>query len=357
MTDFTIKSGDTAPALTATLYDGATPVNLTGATVTIRMRAIGYPLPLLDDVPAVITDPQGGKVSYQWQAGDTDEVGDYEVEWTVTFAGGGVQTFPTEGFTEVQIEPSLADPPVEALPLPDQCWPVDEGCCAEFGSYPVTVRNRAKALATQTLRMLTGYRVGGCPVTVTPRVYCSTHGWWYAARPISPFFPVANTSGAWVNNGCVCGTFERVTLPGPVGRVDEVKVAGVALTNTAYEVVNGRHLVRTDDISWPAELDTVQVTYLRGIPVDGLGAYAAGVLACEYAKACSGAKCRLPAGVTEVVRQGVAYTIATGAFPDGRTGIREVDAYLMRWNPNGLRADSTVWTPDMPTVNTTTWRV
>lgn len=30
---------------------------------------------------------------------------------------------------------------------------------------------------------------------------------------------------------------------------------------------------------------------------------------------------------------------------------------MMRWNPNGLRADSTVWTPDMPTVNTTTWRV
>ena len=29
MTDFTITSGDTAPALTATLYDGATPVNLT----------------------------------------------------------------------------------------------------------------------------------------------------------------------------------------------------------------------------------------------------------------------------------------------------------------------------------------
>lgn len=354
MTDFTIKSGDTAPALTATLYDGTTPLNLTGASVTLRMRAVGFALPVLDDVPAVIVaPPEDGKVSYSWQTGDTDEPGDFEVEWTVTFAGGAVQTFPTAGYTEVQIEPSLAEPPGVVLPLPDQCWPVDEGCCAEFHTYPVTVRNRAKALATQTLRMLTGYRVGGCAVTVTPRVFCRVHGWW----PASPFWPVVNTSGAWVNNGCVCGTFDRLTLPGPIGRVDEIKVDGVTLVNTAYEVVDGRHLVHTDSQPWPADLDTVQVTYLRGIPVDGLGAYAAGVLACEYAKACSGAKCRLPAGVTEVVRQGVAYTLATGAFPDGRTGIREVDAYLMRWNPNGLRADSTVWTPDTPSVSTTTWRV
>ena len=65
------------------------------------------------------------------------------------------------------------------------------------------------------------------------------------------------------------------------------------------------------------EPDTFSVTYLNGYPVDGLGAYAAGVLAMEFAKACTGGKCRLPAGVTSVARQGVSLQIATGAFPAG----------------------------------------
>ena len=39
MADFTIKSGSTTPALTVTLLDGAAPVDLTGATVRMRMRS------------------------------------------------------------------------------------------------------------------------------------------------------------------------------------------------------------------------------------------------------------------------------------------------------------------------------
>ena len=88
------------------------------------------------------------------------------------------------------------------------------------------------------------------------------------------------------------------------------------------------------------------MTYLNSYPVDSLGAYAVGVLAMEFAKACIGGKCRLPATVTAITRQGVSFEIASGTFPSGFTGIREVDTYISMWNPQGLRQRASVWTPD-----------
>src|SRR5690606_29937777 len=91
----------------------------------------------------------------------------------------------------------------------------------------------------------------------------------------------------------------------------------------------------------PGDPDTFTVTYINGYPPDDLAAYAVGVLAMEYAKACSGTKCRLPIGTTSVVRQGVSIEIATGSFPNGMTGIREVDAWISLWRPEG----SPRWAP------------
>jgi hypothetical protein len=69
----------------------------------------------------------------------------------------------------------------------------------------------------------------------------------------------------------------------------------------------------------------------------------------EFAKACTGGKCRLPANVTSVSRQGVAYEIAAGTFPEGTTGIREVDAWIGLWNPEGRRQSTQVWWPGKKT--------
>jgi hypothetical protein len=254
------------------------------------------------------------------------------------------------------------------LPLPDYCWPVDEGCCDAFADYDPSVQERAKALATQTLRALTAYRVGGCPITVRPcKRGCvgASSSWLYSG---GTFFPTL-WAGVWTNScgcanpDCSCGPLEELVLPAPVGRVDSVLVDGVTLPATSYRVDNGDRLVRLDGGLWPAcqdmdkaptEVGTMAVTYLNSYPVDGLGAYAAGVLACEYAKACSGKKCSLPAGVTDITRRGISMTITTGAFPGGVTGIREVDSYLMRWNPNHLTMAPRVWSPDMPRVRVTT---
>jgi hypothetical protein len=91
--------------------------------------------------------------------------------------------------------------------------------------------------------------------------------------------------------------------------------------------------------------------------VDSLGQYIGGVLAVEYLKQIQGAKgCRLPAGTTSASRQGLNITISPGMFPEGRTYVPEVDAYLYQWNPYGLKTAPKVYSPDKPKARTTTWR-
>lgn len=226
-------------------------------------------------------------------------------------------------------------------------WPVDEDCLPDvWESVSPAVQHRSIAFASATLRRLTGFRVGGCPITVRPCSRAYVHnlnparweqGWW-------PMCGCGDT--------CGCGDWSKeVRLAVPVGKVYSVKVDGVVLNPSTY-MVSDNILVNLS-AAWPTtqNLDlpdtavgTFSVTYLNAYEVDALGAYAAGVLAAEFAKACAGQKCRLPSSVTSVSRQGVNFEIASGVF-DKTTGIREVDAYIANWNPDGLREDSKVWTP------------
>lgn len=245
-------------------------------------------------------------------------------------------------------------------------WPVDNGCLGdEWLALGAGIKQRSLALATNTLRRLTGYRVGGCPITVRPcKQDCRTRP--FAARypygSFNWFQPYITDSGAWVNGcgcmqDCSCTTLCTVDLPGPVGVVYEVKVDGDVVDEDSYRM-DGTSLIwtSTESCPWPTcqdltltdtEVGTFSVTYLNSYPVDGLGAYAGAVLAKEYAAACMGGQCRLPASVTAVSRQGLTYEITPGAFPDGFTGIREVDAYIALWNPKGIQRSASVWTPDM----------
>jgi hypothetical protein len=248
---------------------------------------------------------------------------------------------------------------IEPLPLPDNCWPIDEGCCSDWSSYDPAIQDRSAALAVQTLRMLTGYQIGGCPVTLRPcRAQCMSG--YYPG--ISTFSPYINGDAQWLNvycgncvGDCSCAGLEQISLPLPVGRVDSVLVDGTALDDSAYRLDSPGWLVRLDGQAWPTcqdltladtEVGTMSVTYLNAEVVDGLGAYAAGVLACEFAKACSGAKCRLPSGVTEISRRGVTMSLPVGLFTEGLTGIREVDVYILAHNPYLQKMPSTVWSPD-----------
>lgn len=244
-------------------------------------------------------------------------------------------------------------------------WPVDTACFTdEWDTFSQEVQTRAIALASSTLERLTAYRVRNCPVTVRPcKAGCSTGSPYVPAYGNFFFDPHINGFGNWVNScgctvSCSCSPLCEVVLPGPVGRIDSVKVDGQVISPSKYRVDNGNTLVWTgaETCPWPicqemrlpdTEVGTFSVTYLNAFPVDSLGSYAAGVLSMEFAKACAGNRCNLPTGVTHVVRQGITMEIASGAFPGGLTGLREVDTFLALWNPGQLTRPTGVWSPDV----------
>lgn len=241
-------------------------------------------------------------------------------------------------------------------------WPLDPGCLtAEWDALDPEVQARATALATSTLRRLSAYRVGGCPIVVRPCVQScvaslsQARGWG----------PAQLADGTWVNScgcrtDCSCVALCEVVLAAPVGPISWVKVDGTDVPATDYRVDSNRLVwVGAGDCPFPAcqdmsaddtQVGTFAIRYLNAHAPDSMAAWAAGTLAMEFARACSGSKCRLPATVTSIARQGVAFELNTGAFPDGVTGIREIDAWIGLWHPPGSPSRSTqVWYPGIRT--------
>lgn len=101
-----MKQGDTAPALEVVLMENDDPVDLTAAgAVEVVARRAGNPVPVF--VRTMQVEDQPGHATYQWQAGDTDQVGDLQVEFKVTWPGGAVQTFPAQGYLVVEVVDSI----------------------------------------------------------------------------------------------------------------------------------------------------------------------------------------------------------------------------------------------------------
>jgi hypothetical protein len=243
----------------------------------------------------------------------------------------------------------------------------DFGCCDEWETLSPELQERATTLAWSTLRALTGGRVGNCPVVVRPCLgpACNACTEWHT-RNLTAGAPtwigVGIANGQWIN--CACGTPEcscerlcEIVMPGPVAGILQVAFDGESLPLDLFRVDNSHRIVRTDGECWPscqnlnADLSqpgTLGITYIPGIVPDSSGLWAAGVLACEFSKACQGGKCRLPASVTSITRQGINMEMSAGMFENNLTGIREVDAYLISVNPNGHRIPPMVWSPDVP---------
>jgi hypothetical protein len=204
---------------------------------------------------------------------------------------------------------------------------------------------------------LTLHRVGGNPVTIMPAGRERVNGYYVweelSGAVLGTFYPgTVYPSAELLKETHTVDRIEAVSLPGPVGAVTEILINGVALDASRYRVEDGRWLVRTDGQPWPEESgDNFVVTYLNSYPVDEMGAHAAGVMAYEWYKAIAkpkGTACRLPSNATNVSRQGITIEIATGMFPEGVTGMPEIDAYLMLFNPFGLRVAPRVYSPDLP---------
>jgi hypothetical protein len=102
-----LVTGDTLPELTLTLRDSQTaasgktldannsdtwaPIDVSGATVRLRMRELGS-----SSVKATLTclviDGDNGKVVTNFPTGTLDKAGTFEGEIEITFPTGGIQT-------------------------------------------------------------------------------------------------------------------------------------------------------------------------------------------------------------------------------------------------------------------------
>jgi len=217
-------------------------------------------------------------------------------------------------------------------------------------------------LAWSTIRLLSGGQVGNCPVLMRPCLSapceCCVSSW---IAPGGGWMNPVLIDGRWFN--CACGTppcsctrMCEIVTPGNIAKLVSVNWSGTDIPLDTFRVDNGNRLVRQDGLCWPSCQDmtapagapnTLTVSYVPGIDPGPAGLWAAGVLACEFTKACSGGKCRLPSNVTAIARQGVAMTLTMGMFPNGQTGIIEVDAYISAINPKHLHSPSLVWSPDL----------
>jgi hypothetical protein len=277
----------------------------------------------------------------------------------------------------------MSEPPVMPAPA-SYCVPVDWACAGEgfLEGLDEGVQAKAEALAGATLWALTAHQVGGCPIDLRPCAKGCGQASSYMEAPVLPGTASALGArvgpwwahieqGQWVNTTCGCTTdcscsvVPEVRLPAP-GFVHEVRLDGEVLDGTAWRVDDGTRLVRIDGGDWPKCQDMAAapdaagsfvVSWSAGSGPDGLVAWAAGLLAVEYAKACMGQSCGLPDGVTSVTRQGVSWEISTSIFDEGLTGIREVDAVVRIYNPYGLRTPPSVWTPKSRTRTTTQYGV
>lgn len=274
-------------------------------------------------------------------------------------------------------------------------WPVVYSECKDctalekLGPEGSPERQRVEDMATEFLFNWTGTKFGECPITVRPNRqgawgWASTfigRDWMIANKPLgaagiqaSPFVPVL-MRGQWFNIGCgLCGDGECghlfttvLKLPGPVSSVQEIKINGQVLDPHAYRIDNYRLLVRTDGGQWPTCQDmtadpdqpnTWIISYTMGQPVPVGGQIAAGLLACELAKAlCGDNSCALPRRVQSVTRQGVTVATLLDTFDDvdkGRTGIWLIDSWVASVTKPQPR--SKVYSPDVPRhFRRTTW--
>ncbi len=90
-----VNKGDTGKPITATLTNDGAAVDLTGATVALRMTRKATGTVKVDSAAVTVTSAAAGRVSYPWQAADVDTVGAYDARFVVTLPSGKVISFPT----------------------------------------------------------------------------------------------------------------------------------------------------------------------------------------------------------------------------------------------------------------------
>ena len=245
-------------------------------------------------------------------------------------------------------------------------WPVDRACLPVAPEEPEARAahnlrlQEAVDTAVQVLWALTGRRFGCQTLVARPCPGWEDPAWDdYIPGARATTIPVLH-AGAWQNVGCQTGCRADgpsvAHLPGPVARVLSVEIEGVAIDPSSYRA-EGDRLYRAGGRQWPTqnlsrplgEAGTWGVRHLRGVePPAGAGTVV-GQLALEFWNICEpGKACRLPKRWQTVSRQGVTVTKAdpTDILSTGRTGLAEIDTWIVAHNPNGLDRPATVVSAD-----------
>lgn len=254
-------------------------------------------------------------------------------------------------------------------------WNVDTSCCDTWDGYSTQLQTAAAEYGAMVLWAATGRRFGLCERTIRPCGMTSGNnviGYYWSDGTWFPYI----FNGVWRNcSGCAgssfgCCTCEptcQVWLPAPVNSIPAtgVSVDGAIVNVDSWRVDNGMWLVRTDGECWPTcndyDVDSgvgvFQVTYLQGLAVPSVLLRAAGEIACEYAKSCTGAACRLPQRVQSLTRQGVSISMVDvdDLLKAGFTGIQTVDQVIAAFNPYGLKSPPRVYSPDAPVTRMVTY--
>jgi hypothetical protein len=240
-------------------------------------------------------------------------------------------------------------------------WAIDPGCCSTWNEGSPAQQARAQEHAIAVLWRLSGRQFGRCTDVIRPCRSASWCDFWTSGT----WTPVMS-AGVWHNFGPATAT-QSIELPGYLPEPTRVTVDGVDLPEAAYQVHNGRHLVRVDGGTWPISQDvtlpptdvgTWEVEYVHGVPLPGDGPAAVGELACEFLKICLGsAACELPRRLQQLSRQGVDLTLMDpGDYLDkGRTGVQRVDEWVSTVNPHRLQAQPGIWYPEITQHVQVTW--
>jgi len=105
-TTFNIKQGDLLPSVEATLTDASgAAINLTSAvSVTFRMwRQRPGEVAYVVSRAATVVSAAAGTVRFDWQSGDTTEIGVFSADFLVMWPSSKPQTIPTVGNLVVNV--------------------------------------------------------------------------------------------------------------------------------------------------------------------------------------------------------------------------------------------------------------
>jgi hypothetical protein len=256
-------------------------------------------------------------------------------------------------------------------------WPIDTSCLP--ADWPDTIAEFTPAqlsayeAAQETLAGLSPHAFGLCTLVVRPCGFgCAVSdgfrlgdGGWFT--PLLRNGQVYNGCGC-STSACGCDVASEIRLDGPVYDIVQVRIDGVTVDPETYRVDDALRLVRLDGETWPMRQnlsasagrpDTFEVAYRKGVPLPRAGRRALTALMIEFRKAaCGDQSCQLPSRVTNIVREGVTYSMLddpSTLLDNGRAGVPLVDQWLAVLNPSGNRTRMKVWSPDVPRNRRQTW--